>query len=302
MSRPSFSYNHLLYFLVVVREGSMTRAAEALGVTQPTVSAQIAELEKDLGTALFRRRGSRLILTDEGRVTQRYAAEIFSLGSALEQALAGARGGAPLRFVVGIADSLPLLTVHRLLGPALALPPQAIRLVLRVDKAKQLLADLSARTVDLALTDEAVGPTSMVRAHSRLLAESPVSIFGTRSLIEALEGEFPSCLDQAPFLLHTEHTSLRRALDRWFVREGIQPTVAAEVEEVAFLQILGESGRGFFAAPALVERTICERYGVEVLGRAEGALERIYAVTMDAQPTHPAIRAVLGNAEAPDRA
>lgn len=299
MPRPTFSYNHLLYFLVVVREGSMTRAAEVLGVTQPTVSAQVAELERSLGTRLFRRRGSRLVLTEEGRVTQRYAAEIFALGSALEQALEGARGAAPLRFVVGISDSLPLLTAHHLLGPALALPPQAIRLVLRADKTQQLLADLSARTLDLALTDEPVGPTSVVRAHSHLLVESPVAIFGTPPLIETLEGPFPACMDGAPFLLHTEHTPLRRALDRWFVRERVKPFVAAEVENVAFLQVLAEAGRGFFAAPTLVEDTIRDRYHVERVGRAEGAVERIYAVTLDAEPAHPAVRAVLSGVGAP---
>ncbi len=279
----------------------MTRAAEVLGVTQPTVSAQIAELERDLGTPLFRRRGSRLVLTDEGRMAQRYATEIFSLGHSMEEALAGLQEGVPTRFTVGISDSLPFLTAHRMLGPALRVPKEEIRLVLRIDKADRLLADLSARTLDLALVDEPVGPTSPVRAHAHLLAESEVSIFGTSSLVDDLSGPFPLALDGAPFLLHTENTSLRRGLDAWFAREGIRPVVAAEVENVALLQVLAESGRGFFAAPSLVEESIRAHYGVQVVGRAAGVLERIYGVTMDADPTHPTVRLLLSEVGRPER-
>lgn len=293
MSGSGFRYRHLHYFLAVAREGSMTAAAEALGVTQPTVSAQVAQLEEALGTRLFRRRGGRLSLTAEGRIARDYAAEIFALGSSMEQALAGVRGGAPDGLRVGISDALPLLTAHRMLGPALAIPPSRLRLVVRVGKTDRLLADLATRTLDMVLADEPVGPTSAVRAQTHLLAESDVSVFGTSALREALRGPFPASLDGAPFLLHSENTSLRRGLDGWFSRHGIRPEVAAEVEDVALLQILGETGRGFFAAPALVEETIQARYGVEVVGRARGVVERIYGLTLDAAPEHPAVRAVL---------
>lgn len=296
MTDGGLNYHHLRYFLAVAAEGSMTAAAEATGVTQPTVSAQVADLERDLGVRLFRRRGNRLELTEPGRVAQRYAAEIFALGASLVDALAGGGSGAPRRLVVGIADSLPLLTAHRLLGPALALPPSSVRLVLRVDKADRLLAGLSARTLDLALTDSPTGPTDPVRAHSRLLAESGVSIFGAPSLLAGLEGPLPHALDGMPFLLHTENTPLRRGLDRWFVRQGIDPVVAAEVEDVALLQILGQTGRGFFAAPTMVEGPIRDRYGVEVVCRAEGVLESIYGITLDARPDHPAVKAIFSGA------
>lgn len=269
MTAGGFSYHHLRYFLAVAEEGSMTAAAEALGVTQPTVSAQVAELDRSLGTRLFRRRGGRITLTEDGRIARDHARRIFALGASLEGALAGTRPGATARLVVGVSDSLPLLTAHRMLGAALAFPPAELRLVVRVGKLDRLLADLTTRTVDLVLADEAVGPSAPVRVHTHLLAESEVSLFGTARLRGGLQGSFPTSLDGAPFLLHTENTSLRRGLDGWFGRHGIRPEVTAEVEDVALLQILGETGRGFFAAPALVEDTIRARYGVEVVGRAD---------------------------------
>ena len=62
------NYHHLLYFWMVVREGSVTRAATELRLGQPTVSAQIRTLEEALGEKLFSRVGRNLALTDIGRV------------------------------------------------------------------------------------------------------------------------------------------------------------------------------------------------------------------------------------------
>ena len=52
------NYNHLFYFWLVAREGSIARACEQLQVTQPTISTQIRNLEKSLGEKLFTRAGA----------------------------------------------------------------------------------------------------------------------------------------------------------------------------------------------------------------------------------------------------
>ena len=62
----------LKYFLAVAREENISRAAEVLHITQPTLSRQIAQLEEELGTQLFVR-GKHLMLTDAGIVIRRLA-------------------------------------------------------------------------------------------------------------------------------------------------------------------------------------------------------------------------------------
>ena len=64
----SLNYHHLLYFWTVVREGQISRAAEKLRVSQPTISAQLRLLEDALGEHLFQRKGRTLVLTDVGRL------------------------------------------------------------------------------------------------------------------------------------------------------------------------------------------------------------------------------------------
>ena len=60
------NYHHLLYFWMVAREGSVTRASSELRLAQPTISTQIRMLEESLGEKLFARQGRNLVLTDVG--------------------------------------------------------------------------------------------------------------------------------------------------------------------------------------------------------------------------------------------
>lgn len=291
MSRLNFS--HLRYFWAVAREGSVTGAAELLNVTQPTISLQIQKLERALGVPLFLRQGNRLELTDAGRTVQEYAAEIFSLADAMTMALHEGTGEVGHRFSVGIVDSLPLLSAYRLLEPALTMPEDEVRLQLRVGKKDRLLAALAAHSIDLILSDEPAGPASPVRVRDHLLVESGVAVFGTRELMADLEGGFPECLEGAPFLMHTQNTPLRRGLDTWLARKGLRVRVAGEVEQVALLQVMGRTGRGFFVAPTMVESEVCRDYHVHVVGHLDGVVERFFALTLHDPPANPAIKAVL---------
>lgn len=69
----------LQYFLAVAREESITKAAEVLHVTQPTLSRQMMELETELGTALFVRTNRKTVLTEDGVRLRRRAEEIVEL-------------------------------------------------------------------------------------------------------------------------------------------------------------------------------------------------------------------------------
>lgn len=61
----------LRYFLEIAREGNMSRAAERLHVTQPTLSKQMKDLEQELGKKLFKRGSTSVSLTDEGMLLRK---------------------------------------------------------------------------------------------------------------------------------------------------------------------------------------------------------------------------------------
>ena len=290
------NYHHLLYFWRVAKEGSVSRAAAAMHVAQPTVSAQLRALEKSLQKQLLRRQGRAVVLTADGEAVFRYADEIFSLGRELLQTMKGDSAGNVQRFRVGISDALPKLTTYRLLEPALVVQPP-FRLHVRIDKTEKLLGELAVHAVDLVIADTPMMPSLRVRAFSHLLGETGVSIFGTAELARSARRDFPRSLDGAPMLLQTTNTTLRHSLDQWFAAHGIQPRVVGEVEDMAMLQTLGEHGLGLFAAPSVVSREICRRYGVLCLGELDRVRERFYAISVERRISHPAVRLIAEQAK-----
>ena len=77
----------LEYFLMVAREENITKAAEMLHMTQPTLSRAMIQLEKEIGKSLFFRGKRKITLTDEGMLLRRRAEDILSLVSKTESEL-----------------------------------------------------------------------------------------------------------------------------------------------------------------------------------------------------------------------
>jgi LysR family transcriptional activator of nhaA len=289
------NYHHLLYFWVVAREGSVTRASEQLYLSQPTISAQIRALEHSLGEKLFTKSGRHLVLTEIGRVVFRYAEEIFALGRELTDTLKGRASsraqGRPVRFLVGIADVVPKLIAYRVLEPALRLA-EPVHIVCTEDKSERLLAELAVHELDLVLTDAPISPSIKIKAYNHLLGECGVTIFASAKSSTGYKRKFPHSLDGAPFLLPTDNTSSRRLLDQWFDSQGIRPSIVGEFEDSALLKVFGQTGMGLFAAPSVIEEGVKTQYGVQAIGRIDAVRERFYAISVERKLKHPAVVAI----------
>ena len=285
------NYHHLRYFWAAAREGSVTRASQKLNISQPTVSAQIRELEQALGEKLFTRSGRALALTEVGRTVYRYADEIFGLGRELLDTIRDRPTGRPVRLSVGIADVVPKLIAYRLLEPALKLP-EPVQVECLEDHPERLLSELAVHRLDVVITDAPVPPAVKVKAFNHLLGECGVTVFGAEGLAKAHKGPFPRALDGAPWLLPTGNTTLRRSLEQWFESEGLRARVAGEFEDSALLKVFGEAGLGLFAAPSAIADEVRRQFRVKALGEVPGLRERFYAVTVERRLKHPAVLAI----------
>ena len=285
------NYHHLLYFWTVAREGSITRACRTLHLTQPTVSGQIRALERALKAKLFERSGRSLALTDTGRLVYRYADEIFSLGRDLQDALHDRPRGQPLRFAVGVADTLPKVLVHRLLAPAFALD-QEIRITCVDGPPDRLLAELALHELDLVISDFPANPRLGLKAFNHLLGDCGVTFFATPALAVRHRRGFPQSLSGAPLLLPYGNTTLRRSLDEWFDRLDIRPRIRGEFADSGLLKAFGGFGDGIFVAPTAVKADVRRMYGVRMVGREESIRERFYAISVEKRIKHPAVVAI----------
>lgn len=290
------NYHHLLYFWTVAKEGSVTAAAETLRLSQPTVSGQVKMLEAALGEKLFKRVGRNLELTEMGKVAHRYAGEIFGLGRELQDVFAGRKPSAPQKLVIGVSDLLPKLVLHRLIEPALTLEDD-VRVVCREDKTERLLAELSVHDLDLVLAETPIAGQASIRAFNHLLGESDLAFFASPALAREFRKGFPASLDDAPLLLPTENTLLRRSLEHWFSELGVRPRVVAEFEDSALLKAFGSEGAGIFPGPRAIEDEICDVYRVKVVGHTHAVVERFYAITIERRIKHPAVKLISDNAK-----
>lgn len=285
------NYHHLNYFWTIAREGSVTKAAQVLNLTQPTLSAQIRTLEEALGGPLFVRAGRGLKMTDLGRTVFVYAEEIFGLGRELLSTVRGEPVAGSRRFAVGISDHLSKLAVFHLLKPLLELP-EPVRLVCLEEGLEHHIALLLRHELDLVLSDAPLGAHSGPRVYNHLLGEAGVQVFGTPALIQAWPGAFPRCLRGAPFVVPPVNSALRRALDHWFDQEGLRPRVIAEVQDVALIKTFAAGGCGFVIAPAVLTAAMARQYDLHPVGRIEGLRERVYAISAERRIKHPAVRAL----------
>lgn len=290
------NYHHLLYFWMVAREGTIARASAQLRLAQPTISGQIRQLETALGERLFTRKGRRLVLTDVGRTTYRYADEIFALGRELTESLKGRPDGQPRPLVVGIADVIPKAVVRLLLEPAMRLP-EPVRIVCREDRSVEgFLAELALQSLDVLLTDAPADHVTPVRAFSHLLGECGTTFFAAPRLASALRPGFPKSLHAAPCLLPSARSALRRALDEWFQTQKVSPSVVGEFDDTALMNIFGADGSGLFAAPSVLEAELRRLYRVQVVGHADGLRQRFYAISVERRLKHPAVVAICESA------
>lgn len=287
----AFNYRHLYYFWVVAKEGGMSRAAARLDMAVQTVSAQVRELERDLGCQLLKPAGRGLTLTEAGVAALRQAEQIFQMGEALPEIVRAATQVASVRLTVGIADGLPKLVVQRLLQPVLGTPE--LRLVCHEGEMADLLADLAMHRLDVVLSDHPAPFNRHLKVHNHPLGTSGMGWYAPPSWWTLARKGFPASLNQVPVLLPTSHSTVRARLDQWLAQHGLRPRVVGEFEDSALLETFGGSGLGVFPAALSVQDDLMKRHHVRLLGPCEGVEEHYYAISTERKVEHPVVRQLL---------
>ncbi len=282
------NYHHLRYFHAVAKEGSLSRASEKLHTSQPSICAQVKQLEAALGETLYRRSGRTIALTDFGRMIFNYAEEIFSLGRELLTTARRAPTTRPLRLSIGIVDSFPKLLSLDILRPAFSSNPP-VQLTCHEGKIDDLLGQLASHRLDALLTDEPPPSGAHVKTFVHPLGSSGITFCATPSLAKSLKRAFPRNLDGVPMLLPTQNTALRRDLERWFRAEGIEPHVIGEFEDAALAKIVASDGVGVTVVPTEVASEAIERYGFVSIGKTTDCLVQLYLITAERRIEHPGV-------------
>jgi DNA-binding transcriptional LysR family regulator len=260
----------LEYLVALAEHGQFTRAARAEHVAQPSLSQQIARLERELGIRLVERGPRGVTLTDAGaRLTVRARRVLAELAAAREELgdLGELRAG---RVTIGAMQTLGPIDLPRLLSIFHDRHP-GVELAVREELSESLAELLRSDQLDLAflsMTDRIERADELVRvpmASERLLAVLPRSHrLAQRATVRMSE------LAGESFVAFRTGASLRHSLNVAAAEAGFEPQIAFESNEIP--RILAMVGRGL---------------GISVLPEGDAASAR--APVASVRVRHPAL-------------
>lgn len=261
---------YLRSFLRTADLRSISRAAESLGIAQPSLSQQLLRLEDEVGFQLFNRTPRGVTVTEAGRIFQEHARHILrSVDQALED-VQGVNATASGQAIIALPYS-----INRLIGVELVeavinhAPNTSVRLVEAT--TGQIRGWLDDGRIDLGVLHD-LGPIRHLSVR-RLASEElhligPAGRFGTGSDIPLSE------LKDFPLITVGPQHGLRKLLDHEAQRQGFTYRVAHEIDAVGTIARLVANGHGYtiLSKPAVRDELADGRLSFARLGN--GALRR----------------------------
>ena len=271
----------LEYFVAVAEEANFTRAAGRVHISQSGVSAQIRQLERELGAELIDRSGRGATLTEAGNAALGHARAALAAADALRQSVDEVNGLLRGRIVIGMVTACTITGLFEALDSFHRAHP-GIEITLVEDNSDRLVERVRGGELDLAFvgtTDtQPQGLDSLVIITDRLIAAvAPEHPLAQRAKIEMRD------LAAYPIVCMPQGTGLRAAFDRACANENVRPYIAMQA-----------------TAPGTIADLAARALGVAILSRSmAGAFgDRLKALAIEDAEV-PALLALVWSTKSP---
>ncbi|MDG3088951.1 transcriptional activator NhaR [Vibrio hannami] len=282
------NYNHLYYFWMVCKQGSITKAADALFLTPQTVTAQIKALEERVDGKLTKRNGRSVEPTELGQLIYKYADRMFGLSYEMLDIVNYSQRSNVL-FDVGVADALSKRLVSKVLMTTVP-DDKSIHLRCFESTHEMLLDQLSQHKLDMILSDCPVDSGKSPGLYSKKLGECSLSFYtyseiNMKSSLEVLEGK--------KLLIPGSRTSMGRKVTQWFEQQGIQPNILGEFDDVALMKAFARYNQDvIFLAPTLYMDELSDGMPLKQIDGVSELKEEYYVIFAERMIQHPAVKSV----------
>lgn len=271
------NYHHLHYFWAVAKEGSLTRAAERLHVSQSALSTQIRQLEESLGRALFVRAPRAMRLTEAGQLALSFAERIFTTGDEMLEVLRDEAVQSRSTLRIGAVATLSRNFQENFFRPLLA--REDVELVLQSASLSELLARLRVHNIDLILSNRRLVATADDPWRCRRIARQPVSLVGHRRRGRR-PFRFPEDIDGLPMILPGPDSDVRAGFDLMCRQLGVRCRVRAEVDDMALLRLIARDSQGVALVPSVVVQDELRAGRLVEYAVVPDLFEDFYAITV----------------------
>ena len=237
---------------------------------------------------LFNRQGRKLVLTDSGYQTLKYAEDIFSRGAELEQLLQ--QGMQPQRspIRIGALATMSRNFVESFIAPLLATADSRYSLLSMNQTA--LLNALAAHQLDLALSNIAVQGNDSQLWQCRLLARQPVAVIGPPGTVQS---DNLAEYQQRRWVLPPVQSPIRTAFDALAAQYQLQPDVVAEADDMAMLRLLARDSGALTVMPEVVVKDELQTGRLAKYLTLPQVYENFYIITTQRDLLHPQLHLLL---------
>jgi DNA-binding transcriptional LysR family regulator len=232
-------------FLAVVRHHSFSRAAEELGMTQPSLSARIIALERDLGESLFHRLGRGVRLTDAGRAMLPYVERSLDTLRHAREALGANRSASSGKLYIGAARAISAYVLPGILETFRQQYP-GIEMAIKTGRSSEVLQMVLSEQIQVGIARGLVHPevvTTHLYDEQVVLVTHPEHRFvrtGTASIYEVAT---------EPLILYDKESTYFLLIDRVCREAGIVPNIQMDLDSIEATKRMIERGLGISFLP-----------------------------------------------------
>lgn len=278
------NYNHLYYFYISATEGSLTKAAAKLEVTQSTVSEQLRTLERALRRKLFERSTTGMKLTAAGKVAYEHTTAIFRLADRLEQALSDTTDDTPLTLSVGTSGTVARATSADFLLPLFAM--DNCMPTIRIGDTIELLRELRANELDLVLSETEPAEPALDGLEHVVIDRIPlVAIVGTNREVR------PDWEDMG-LVQYPTTSNFYWEVKQFIDAHNLRPKIVGEADDPFLLVEASARGGHIAIVPAAAARDAIASGRVKVLVELESAHAGVHALYQSGETAELARRAI----------
>lgn len=243
----NFNYNHLFYFHVTASQGSIKKASDFLGITQPTISEQIQKLEQTLAIELFSRQNRSIQLSPAGEKVYGYTSKIFGLS---EEMILGFHyqnySNKQKQLRIGVSESIPKNLVTHLFSPLFN--GLDFSVYFSSSPSTRLHEKLIAREIDF-FVGESVENENNQNIESTLIYEPKIAVVTGKDVESLTLKNYKTKLNDIPYFKFPADNSIQRLIDRFFLQEEIAPFVLGESDDVDMICSFVVANKSFAAIP-----------------------------------------------------
>ncbi|WP_405506534.1 LysR family transcriptional regulator [Streptomyces purpurascens] len=279
----------LAYFVAVAEERNFTRAAERVHISQSGVSAQIRQLERELGAELFDRSARTATLTAAGRAALDHARATLAAAGAVGQAVDEVTGLIRGRLVVGMVIGCTLTPLFDALSAFHRAHP-GVEISLLEDNSDRLVETVRTGTVDLALVGTATAAPEGLEALTLISERLVVAVAPEHPLAEQRRVVLRDLAAQ-PIICMPPGTGLRTLFDRACAAQDLHPTIALQASAADAIVDLAARGLGV----AVLSESMAASHGDRIVARTIDDVTAPALLALIWKGTHgPAVRELLG--------